>query len=93
MCPTNLVDTVDTLSAGTQGQHGDKDESSNWRDPPRPIEKSVEQPAPVTGEPGEWGGGERESSGSVVATKRGNARGAKGPCCSWFLQREKAAVR
>ena len=36
----------------------------------------------ITGAPGKSAEGERVEDGSVVATKRGNARGAKGPYCS-----------
>ena len=38
----------------------------------------------ITGAPGKSANGERVADGPVVATKRGNARGAKGPCCSAF---------
>ena len=37
---------------------------------------------PITSAPGKWAEGERVAEGSAVAVKRGNARGAKGPCCS-----------
>ena len=36
----------------------------------------------ITGGPGKSAEDERVEDGSVVATKRGNARGAKGPYCS-----------
>jgi hypothetical protein len=36
----------------------------------------------ITGAPGKSAEDERVEDGSVVARKRGNARGAKGPCCS-----------
>jgi hypothetical protein len=35
----------------------------------------------ITGETGKSTEGERVADGSVVAKKRGNARGARGPCC------------
>jgi hypothetical protein len=35
----------------------------------------------ITGETGKSIEGERVADGSVVARKRGNARGARGPCC------------
>ena len=35
----------------------------------------------ITGDPGKATDDERESDGRVVARKRVNARGAKGPCC------------
>src|SRR5262245_35715505 len=41
----------------------------------------------ITGSTGKSADDERVSDGPVVATKRGNARGAKGPCCSGFLRR------
>jgi hypothetical protein len=37
---------------------------------------------PITSAPGKWVAGERVAEGPAVATKRGNARRAKGPCCS-----------
>jgi hypothetical protein len=33
------------ILAGLQQQHDDKDMLNNWRDPPRPVEKSAEQEA------------------------------------------------
>jgi hypothetical protein len=36
----------------------------------------------ITGDPGKSADDERVADGSAVATKRSNARGAKGPCCS-----------
>ena len=37
---------------------------------------------PITGSTGKWADDERVTDGLVVAMKRGNARGAKRPCCS-----------
>jgi hypothetical protein len=37
---------------------------------------------PITSAPGKWVDGERVAEGPAVATRRGNARGAKGPCCT-----------
>ena len=54
---------------------------SNWRSPPRPVAKSAEQGNRITGDTGKSGNGERVSDGSVVAKKRSNVCGAKGPCC------------
>jgi hypothetical protein len=54
---------------------------SNWRNPPRPVEKSAEQGSRITGNTGKSVDGERESAGSVIARKRSNVRGAKRPCC------------
>ena len=53
---------------------------SDWRNPPRPVEKLAEQGSPITGNTGKWVDGERDSAGFVVAMKRSNVRGAKGPC-------------
>ena len=36
---------------------------------------------PITGDTGKGAEGERVAEGCVVARKRGNARGAKAPCC------------
>ena len=36
----------------------------------------------ITGTTGKSADDERVAEGPVVASKRGNARGAKGPCCS-----------
>ena len=76
-----------------KGQHGDKGMSSNWRNRPRPIEKSVEQVSRITGEPGKSAEGETAAARLAVATKRGNARGAKGPCCIRCLHQGEAGVR
>ena len=62
-------------------QHGGKVMLSNWRNPPRPVEKSAEQGNRITGDTGKSVDDERESAGSVVARKRSNVRGAKRPCC------------
>src|SRR3977135_3473723 len=89
-------------SAGWKRQHGDKDMLSNWRSPPRPGAKSSEQGRPSTGNPGRHGPeravgritgetgksaeDERVAAGSVVAMKRSNVCGAKGPCHLQCLQ-------
>ena len=49
---------------------------SNWRNPPRPGEKSAEQGNRITGNTGKSVDGERDSAGSVVARKRSNVCGA-----------------
>ena len=49
---------------------------SNWRSPPRPVEKSPEQGSRITGDPGKSVEDERDAAGSVVARKRSNVRGA-----------------
>jgi hypothetical protein len=58
-----------------------KDALSNWRNPPRPDEKSAEQGSRITGATGKSVDGERVSEGHIVAKKRSNVRGAKEPCC------------
>ena len=68
-------------SAGWKRQHGDEDMLSNWRSPPRPGAKSPEQVDRITGSTGKSIEGERVTDGFVVALRRGNARGAKEPCC------------
>jgi hypothetical protein len=55
--------------------------SSNWRSPPRPVEKIHGAENRITGNTGKSVDGERVAEGPVVAQKRGNARGAKRPCC------------
>ncbi len=47
-----------------------------------PLRKRWSQVHSITSDPGKWADGERVTDGSVVAMKRGNARGAKGPY--WF---------
>jgi hypothetical protein len=42
----------------------------------------------ITGAPGKSVEVKRVAEGYVVARKRGNARGAKGPCCRQFLQNQ-----
>ena len=47
--------------------------------PPRNRRSQVGR---ITGDPGKSAEGERVAEGPAVASRRGNARGAKGPCCS-----------
>jgi hypothetical protein len=47
--------------------------------PPRNRRSGVGR---ITGSPGKAADGERVADGPAVARRRGNARGAKGPCCS-----------
>jgi len=54
---------------------------SNWRSPPRPREKSLEQGRPYNPEWEKSAEGERVAEGLIGAMRRGNARGAKGPYC------------
>jgi len=68
-------------SAGWKRQHGDKDMPSNWRNPPRPGAKSPEQGRSYNRLNGKSIEGERVTDGFAVALRRGNARGAKEPCC------------
>jgi hypothetical protein len=42
----------------------------------------------ITGKTGKATEGETVAAGPVVAGKRGNARGAKGPCCTGSLYQE-----
>jgi hypothetical protein len=44
--------------------------------------------ARITGETGKTSKGETVAAGPVVALKRGNARGAKGPCCTGSLNQK-----
>jgi hypothetical protein len=43
--------------------------------------KAAEQGSHITGDTGKVAEDERELEGSIVARKRSNVRGAKGPCC------------
>src|SRR5215831_14217777 len=73
------------LWRGEKRQHDGKDTQSNWRSPPRPAAKSAEQGSRITGAPRKSVEDERVLEGPIVARKRGNTCGAKGPCClSWF---------
>jgi hypothetical protein len=47
-----------------------KDASSNWRSPPRPREKSLEQARPITGNTGKRKDDERVADGPVGAKRR-----------------------
>ena len=53
----------------------------------------MEQVSRITGDPGKSTEGETAAARLVVARKRGNARGAKGPCCIECLQQGEAGVR
>jgi hypothetical protein len=52
---------------------------SNWRSPPRLVEKLAEQGSRITGDTGKPVDDERDSAGSVVARKRSNAVTATEP--------------
>ena len=58
-----------------------------------PPGKWVEQVSRITGDPGKSAEDETAAARPAVATKRGNARGAKGPCCIECLQQGEAGVR
>jgi hypothetical protein len=59
--------------------------------PPRNRRSKVGR---ITGSPGKSTEDETVAAGSVVAMKRSNARGAKGPCCAYFLPpKREAGVR
>src|SRR5262245_3030170 len=60
--------------AGWKRRHGDKNASSNWRSPPRPVEKSTELGRSYNWSPRKSTEGERVEEGPVVARTRGNAR-------------------
>jgi hypothetical protein len=45
----------------------------------------------ITGDTGKAVDGERVAEGPAVAVKRGNARGAKRPCCVQELQQKRKA--
>jgi len=60
----NLNDTATSPRRGGMRQHGDKDMLSNWRSPPRPIEKSAEQGRSYNRSPRE-SGRRREGGGWV----------------------------
>src|SRR3970282_2671588 len=47
-----------------------------------PRRRRRSKSCPITSAPGKWVADERVAEGPGVARKRGNARGAKGPCCS-----------
>jgi hypothetical protein len=61
---------------------------SNWRNRPRPTGKPGEQGTSYNRKSGKAGEGETVAAGPVVAEKRSNARGAKGPCCTCSLYQE-----
>ena len=46
------------------------------------------KPSHITGNTGKSAEGETVAAGSVVVTKRGNSRGAKGPCCTRSLRQQ-----
>jgi hypothetical protein len=74
---------------GPTRQHGDRVMPSNWRNPPRPVEKSAEQGNRISGDTGKSVDGERDSAGSVVASTRrcsrltgGSPRDGIDICCT-----------
>jgi hypothetical protein len=56
-----------------------KDASSNWRSPPRPREKSLEQVRPITGNTGKRKDGERVADGPVSRAEQCVVREGSSP--------------
>src|SRR5229473_5045407 len=73
-------------SAGWKRQHGDKDMLATGEALLVPARNRRSKVGRITGETGKSAEDERVAAGSVVATKRSNARGAKGPCHLQSLQ-------
>src|SRR5262245_16524479 len=68
-------------SAGWKRQHGDKDIPSGRRSPLVRVRNRRSKVDRITGSNGKSIEGERVAVRSVVARKRSNVRGARGPCC------------
>ena len=68
--------------AGCERRHGDKDAQSNWGSPPAPAGKRRSKVHRTTGRHREAAKARGVEDGPETARKRGNARGAKGPCCT-----------
>lgn len=58
-------------------ERAQKDTSETWETRPDRRSRASRPEECIT-----WGGVRRESDGLIVAGKRGNARGAKEPCCT-----------
>jgi hypothetical protein len=67
--------------------------SSNWRNRPRPTEKSVEQVSRITGTPGKSAGDETVAARLVVAGKRGTPVERRGLAASDVFNKGEAGVR
>ena len=82
MTGRNLAETV-RHSGGVKVQHGDRGRVAQLEKPSSSRrEIGGSKVGRITGDPGKSVEDERVAVGFAVATKRGNARGAKGPCCS-----------
>src|SRR5215510_12290342 len=73
-------------SAGWKRQHGDKDMQATGEALLVPARNRRSKVGRITGNTGKSAEDERVAAGSVIAEKRSNVRGAKGPCHLRCLQ-------
>jgi hypothetical protein len=89
MTVRNLTDASGYSSGVVIDSRVTQDALSNWRDPSRPGgTKHRKKVGRITGSTGNAIEVERESDGPVLAMKRSNARGAKGPWCVRCFRQE-----
>ena len=76
-----LIETADPLRRGDSGSTMTRTGRATGETLLAPVRNHRSKVGSITGNTGKWAEGERAADGRVVAWRRGNARGAKAPCC------------
>jgi hypothetical protein len=77
----SLADAAGPLRRGGSGSTVTRAQRATGEALLVPSRNRRKRVSPITSAPGKWADGERVADGPGVARKRGNARGAMGPCC------------
>jgi len=83
MSGRKLIETADPLRRGDSGSTMTRTDRATGEALLAPVRNHRSKVGSITGDTGKWAEGERVADGRVVAWMRGNARGAKAPCCWW----------
>ena len=76
-----LIETAVLLRRGDSGSTMTRTGRATGEALLAPVRNHRSKVGSITGNTGKWAEGERVADGRVVAWRRGNARGAKAPCC------------
>ena len=76
-----LIDTAGPLRRGDSGGTMTRTDRATGEALLVPAGNRRSKVGPITGSTGKWVEDERVADGRVIALRRGNARGAKAPCC------------
>ena len=76
-----LIDTAGPLRRGGSGGTMTRTDRATGEALLVPAGNRRSKVGPITGSTGKWVEDEKVADGRAVAQRRGNARGAKAPCC------------